>query len=183
MWCKFGNVTPLRPAPTKPLNSSEWKVLKPYKLFLFRSAAAARSDESPITLLLRAASLILSRSLFSLALALALALAFALSRSRFLSLSLALSLYLLRASASKFWSLSGRDGTPCQSRSFQARQAAWLVPVVTRHKREWGASRGSGGRRQCGDMNEGSVVKAVLNEVRILEFDESVPLYFVWFGS
>ena len=32
-------------------------------------------------------------------------------------------------------------------------------------------------------MNEGSVVKAVLNEVRILEFDESVPLYVVRFGS
>ena len=29
--------------------------------------------------------------------------------------------------------------------------------------------------RQCGDMNEGSVVKAVLKEVRILEFDEVYP--------
>jgi len=32
-------------------------------------------------------------------------------------------------------------------------------------------------------MNEGSMVKAVLKEVRILEFDESVPFYFVRFGS
>ena len=29
-------------------------------------------------------------------------------------------------------------------------------------------------------MNEGSVVKAVRKEVWMLEFDESVPLYFVW---
>ena len=37
--------------------------------------------------------------------------------------------------------------------------------------------------RQCGDMNEGSVVKAVLNEVQILEFVESVPLIFFRLGS
>jgi len=34
----------------------------------------------------------------------------------------------------------------------------------------------------CG-MHEGSVVKTVLKEVRILEFDESVTLYFGRFGS
>jgi len=37
--------------------------------------------------------------------------------------------------------------------------------------------------KQCGDMNEGSVVTAVPKEVRILQFDESVPLYVVRFGS
>jgi hypothetical protein len=37
--------------------------------------------------------------------------------------------------------------------------------------------------RQCGDMNKGSVVKAVLKEVRILLFNESVPQYRVRFGS
>ena len=36
---------------------------------------------------------------------------------------------------------------------------------------------------QCVDMNEGSVVKAVLNEVQIRAFDESVPVYFVRLGS
>ena len=73
------------------------------------------------------------------------------------------------------------------------------------HKRECGQSRQSGGIRQCAtwterecarerererqregqcvDMNEGSVVKAVLNEVQIREFDESVPVYFVRLGS
>ena len=37
--------------------------------------------------------------------------------------------------------------------------------------------------RQCGDMNEGSVLKAVLKEVRILQFEESLPLFVVRFGS
>ena len=36
---------------------------------------------------------------------------------------------------------------------------------------------------QCVDMNEGSVVKAVLNEVQIREFDESVPVYIDRLGS
>jgi len=43
--------------------------------------------------------------------------------------------------------------------------------------------RESGGSRQCGGMNEGSMLKEVLKEVRILKIDESPPLYFVRFGS
>ena len=98
-------------------------------------------------------------------------------------------------------SLAGRNGKPGQSRGRRTRQAAWLVLVVTRHTRERDGCIQRDWRkeavrdtditrlcesdsmrereRQCGDMNEGSVVKAVRKEVWMLGFDESVPLYSV----
>jgi hypothetical protein len=69
-----------------------------------RSATAARSNESPITLLLRSACLSLSLSLF-LPSSFSFSLSLSFSLSRYFVFSLSLSSYLLRECASECWSM------------------------------------------------------------------------------